>query len=136
RCVNAVTLSFDSSFRCQLRQFFELKNEFRPAVRIAAVIERINSDENILCIDYFSPGQSVTQKNGISCRDICDRNSAGNLAFTAIFGNIDRIGQGGATDRAQINLDYPVLFHAERLRDSLSRDNFDLMPLAVAETEA
>ena len=41
-----------------------------------------------------------------------------------------------AANCAQINLDYPVLFHAERLRDPLSGGNFNLVSLAVAEGES
>ena len=90
--MNLVTRSLHAGFRGQARQFFELSDEFRPAIRVSAVVQRVHSDENIVRPDHFGPGQSVAQEDCVPRRDVGNGNSARYLVCATIFWNFDRIG--------------------------------------------
>src|SRR5689334_13244383 len=47
-------------------------DEFRAAVRIAAVIECVHTDENIAAFNHLGPCQRVTQEDKISRRNVGD----------------------------------------------------------------
>ena len=76
--VNLNPSAFNAGLCRDVRQRFENRDEFRPAVRITAVIDRVCADEDVPGRNRFRPGQRMREEDGISRRDIsCWNASAG-----------------------------------------------------------
>ena len=82
----------DRHFRRQIRQLLERRDEFRPAVGIAAVIDRVDADEHIPHVQHFRPGQGIAQKDRVSRGHVSNRDLRRHLLLLSIFGNRDVIG--------------------------------------------
>ena len=108
-------------------------DEFGAAVGVAAVVERVNADEKIGAFEHFGPRQSIGKKDGVAGRDVGD--------WDFIFGaRLVRhvkihVGQRGAAEGGEIDIDRAVLRHALRGSDLLSTVQFDHVALAIAERE-
>ena len=74
--MNLEASSLRASFRGQVRQPLERGNEFRPAIRIAAVIDGIRADENVRGAKHLTPGERVGKEDRVSPRDVGDRDFA------------------------------------------------------------
>src|SRR6266446_138348 len=77
--MNPIVDAVYSRFRRHPRQFFKLSDEFRPAIRISAIIQRVHPDENVVRAYYLSPGQSVAKEDCVSRRHVGNGNSACHL---------------------------------------------------------
>ena len=75
RSMDSESLAFHAGFRCELGKIFKRRDELRPAIRIAAVIERVDADEDIGRVKHFRARERVREKNGVSRRHISDRNA-------------------------------------------------------------
>lgn len=74
---------------CEIRKILKGTNEFRAAIGISAVIQRIHSDEEIECSHHFRNAQGEGEKDCVPSRDIGKRNSRRNLGVAAILRHID-----------------------------------------------
>src|SRR6476646_7134001 len=131
--MNPILDAIYSRFRRHPRQFFKLSDEFRPAIRVSAVIQRVHPDENIMRAYYLSPGQSVAEEDCVSRRDVGNGNSVCHFVCAAIFRNFGRVGQGRTAKPAQIDLDHSMLADAQRFGDLFGRVDLNLVTLSVAK---
>src|SRR5664279_3248178 len=88
-CVNLEMRAFQAGFGGKVRELFKCGNELGPAIGIAAVIERINANENVEGADDFRPSQCVGKEDGIARRDVSDWNPLRDLGGGARFRNVD-----------------------------------------------
>ena len=64
--MNAETCALDAGFRRDRRQHLERPDEFRTAVRISRVVERVHANHEIVRIERFRPGQRQGQKDRVA----------------------------------------------------------------------
>src|SRR3954464_4027382 len=96
--VEADTL--DTRFGRQICQLFECRNEFRPAVGITAVIDRICANKNVRCAQNLAPGEGIGEKDGVPRRHISDGDVVFNLAILRHWMDA---GYGGSSKDAKID---------------------------------
>src|SRR5262249_33786342 len=89
-------------------QCFKSMDKLRPAIRIAAVIDRVCPDEDFLRREYFRPGKSIGKKNCVPRRDMGDRNLVSHFCFRTAAGNFEIGGQGGDKKTPEINFGDPM----------------------------
>ena len=58
----------------QVGHFFIGLNKFRAAVGIAAVIQRIHADKDIIRFQHFRPSERIGEEHGVSGRNVGHRN--------------------------------------------------------------
>ena len=85
-------------------------DEFRAAIGIAAVIERIDPDENIEGLERFRPCERMGKKDRVPCRNICHRNSLRHPDSDPRFRHIDIVGQRRAAEDLIVDLGDDVRF--------------------------
>src|SRR5216684_493100 len=87
-----VACAFHSSFSREIGHLFIGADVFLAAVGIAAVVELVSAEENILGVNPFSQCQCEGKKYGISRRNVGDGNAATHFACAPTFGNLDPVG--------------------------------------------
>ena len=104
-----------------------------PAVRVAAVVERVDADEDVLGAERLGPGERKGQEYRVARRHVGDRNAVAHLGDGAALRDVDVTGQCRAAELAQVDVDDDVVLHAGGSRNSCGGFEFDLVALAVAE---
>ena len=106
--MNAKARTFRAGAGGEIGKLLESANELRPAIWIAAVIHRVDADENIRRSEHFCPGQSVGKKDRVPRRDVGDRNAASRVgdsrSSVALFRNVDISSQRRTSEKAEIDL--------------------------------
>jgi hypothetical protein len=102
--VDAKPCAFDTHFGSKVSQCLKRLDEFRPAVRIPAVIDRIHAEKNVSGRNDFRPGKRISEKKGIACRDLSDWNPTRDFCFRSLFWYIDIIRERGAAKDAHVDL--------------------------------
>src|SRR6266513_5811960 len=74
RRVNLKAPAFDPGFCPESGQGLKRFDEFRSAIGIAAVIDRVYAEKNVIGRNYFCPRNRVSQKDGVARRDVGDGN--------------------------------------------------------------
>jgi len=101
RCVNPeASLAFDACRSSEAGSFFEGTYEFGTAIRVAGIIDGIDAEEDIKGAQDFGPAEGTAKEDGVSRRDIGDRDATGNFVDAGVFGDIDFVGEGGTTEGA------------------------------------
>lgn len=121
------------AFRSKASGLLESLNELRATIRIAAVIQRINPDKDVIAIQHFRPSQRKAEKDRVPGWHISDGNIVGHLRIGSIFWNVNVRRQRAAAELAKIDLDRPMLPHVVVCRDPFSRDELMPMPLAIVK---
>ena len=67
--------AFDAGFGGEVGHLFKGCNEFRPAIGIAGVVERIDAEKNVACAQHLGPGQRKGEKDGVARGHIGDGNA-------------------------------------------------------------
>ncbi len=99
-------------FRAQIGRAFEGFNELRSAVRVAAVVDRVDADEDVGRIENFSPGQGVREEDRVTRGHVSNRNaSGGHLRFLPILRHGSITGKRGAPELPEIDADHAVFLH-------------------------
>ncbi len=130
-------LAFDTGFRGQIGHSFEGLDEVRPAVRIPAVIDGIDTDEDVRSSQDLRPGKGIGQKDGVSGGNIGDRD------LLLLLHRIERTGFGDgqiacqcrSADDMQIDLDDEVAPYTHAGSDAFGRLQLENVSLAIIETE-
>src|SRR5450755_2929485 len=68
--------ALDTGFGRQACERLEGCNEFRSAIRIARIVDRIDAEENILRSENLCPGESQREHGGVAGRNVGDRDAA------------------------------------------------------------
>src|SRR5467141_495161 len=74
RGVDLQPRSLDAGPGRELRHLLVGRDVLRPAVRVAAVIERVHADEEIVRLQRFRPGEREAEENRVARRDVGERN--------------------------------------------------------------
>src|SRR6478736_8438888 len=124
-----------SSFYTGLRSCsdgrFECTDEFRPAIRIAGIIQDIGPEIDNGRALGFSVGRSQREKNQVPAGHIGDRNPATPLLAATVFRNRHLSRQCGAAQRPQIHRKHRVFGHVHGGGHLTSPCHLDSMTLAV-----
>ncbi len=119
----------DAGLGREIRHVFECGDELGPAIRVARIIDRIHTDENIGAFEHFRPGHGIRQKNRIARGDVSDRDALGQ----AVLGNLDVSGKRAPAERPQIDPDHAMFAHAEVAAHVRRGFELDAVPLSVIE---
>src|SRR5256885_1078512 len=68
RRVDVEARAFDAGFRREVREVFKRGDVFGPAIGIAAVVERVDTDENVCRAEHFRPRERVGKENRVALR--------------------------------------------------------------------
>src|SRR2546423_6608679 len=112
----------------------ERRNEFWPAIGIAAVINRVRADENVRRAEDLAPGESVGEEDRVARGDVGDRNIHFVLC-PAIFRHGNVIRQRRTAENAEIDSSNTVVADARTSSHASSGVQFELMALAVIERQ-
>ncbi len=104
RRVNLESRALDACFRPDVGQCFEQNDEFRAAIGVSAVVERVYTEKNVARGDRFRPGQRMGQKNRVTRWNISNRNSRTDFLFRSLLRNIDVIGERRSAKDAVVDL--------------------------------
>src|SRR4030042_4213960 len=127
--------SLNAGFCGQIGHPLKCMNIFRPAIRGAAVIDGVNADENIRRVKDLGPRKSTGKEDGVSRRNISDRNAYSDLYRISILGDLHSIRKRRAADEVQIDLHDQVISRSQCIRNSSGRLKFENMALSVLKTE-
>ena len=112
RCVNLETSAFDAGFGSDIGQVLERFYKFRPAIWVAAVVDCVYADKNIIGRNHFRPGECVCEKDGVACGDVGDRNATRDFFLCPLLWDINVVGKRGAAEDAQVDVCNAMLFCA------------------------
>ena len=81
--------AFNASFGGEIGHALKGFDVLGAAVRIAAVVERVHADENVLRPEDLSPGESEREKNCVAGGDVGDGDSRSKVFSQAVFWYVD-----------------------------------------------
>jgi hypothetical protein len=87
-----------------------------PTIRIATVIESVDSDKYILGANDFRPGQSKGEENCVTSRDVSYRDNA---ITQNVLRNLYIVSESRASDRPKIEADEAMLDRREVFGNTL-----------------
>ena len=106
-----------------------------PAVRVAAVVQGVDADEDVAGLQHLGPGQREGQEDRVAGRNVGDRDLVRQVLGALVVRDADLSGQGRPAEHAQVDVGHDMLGHAERIGDPPGRVKFDAVTLPVAEAE-
>src|SRR5437870_5380805 len=83
--MNLEAATFDSRFGGDVGERFKEHDELRPAIGIAAVIDRVDAEKNVSCAFHLGPGKRVGEKDGVPCRHVSDRDAMADLFLRTLI---------------------------------------------------
>ena len=104
---------------------------FGPAIRVARVIHRVHTNENVVRAQHFRPAERDSQENGIARGHVSYRNACG---FFFGYGN-GGVGERRATNAVEIEGNHLVLHTAVGTRYAFGGVQFRPVALAVVEAQ-
>ena len=135
RGVNLKASAFHAGFSSNIGDGLERFDEFRTAIRVAAVIDCIYTEKNVSGLNHFRPAKRVSQKNGVTRRNVSDWNAVCDFCFRALFRHIDVAGQRRSAKDTQVDLCDSMFPYAKRVGGAPSSLGFDLVTLTVIERQ-
>ena len=75
RSADFKTRAVNTGFGRERRQIFKRAQEFRPAIRITAVVDRIHAEKNISAVEDLGPRERIGKEDGIARGNVGDGNS-------------------------------------------------------------
>ena len=82
--------------------------KFGSAVGITGIVNRVYTDENILCAEDLGTGDGMCQENRVSGRDIGDGDIRTRMLNILTFGNLNIVCQGRTADFVKIKSEYQM----------------------------
>ena len=104
RCVNLKTLAFHAGFCSKVGQDLKCFDKFWPAIGIAAVIDRVYPEKNVIRQNHFRPGERVSEKDGVARGHVRDGDPVRDFFFRTLLGHSDIVGKRRAAEDAQVDL--------------------------------
>src|SRR5205823_438807 len=98
RRVNLKAFAFDACFCSEIGQGLKRFDEFRAAIRVAAIIDRVYAKENVAGSDHLRPGKRVREKDGVTRGDVRDRDAVRDFRFQTLFWDIGIASERGAAE--------------------------------------
>ncbi len=129
-------MALDSAFRGKIGHGFERGNVLWTTVRVATVVKRVDSDENVQGTKDFRPSNSVGEEDCISRWDVREGNVGPYFIRRCMFGNRKGgVRQRTASEAPKIQMDYNVLRDSEYLCNPLGFLKFDRMTLTITKAD-
>ena len=132
RGVDAEAVSFDSSFGGEVGELLERLDVFRATIRISAVIDGVDADENVIGFQHLGVSQRDCKHDGVASRHVRDWNVV-QFGLAAILWDFNVSSQSGTADCSEIDRNDLVFLGAEIARDSLGGFDFDRVALRIAD---
>ena len=114
--------AFDAGLGGDVGEPLERGDEFGPAVGIAGVVDRVDAAEDVARAEHFGPAQRERQHDGVARGHVGDRDAGCRPSVSS--GTSMSVGQRGAADAAQVDVDGLVRDRAERARDAVGGVEF------------
>ncbi len=127
--------ALDAGLGGQVRHAREGLDVLRPAIGIAAVVERVDAHEDVTGAQRLGIGQRERQEDRVARRHVRDRNAGAHLAVGAALRHLDVGRQRRAAEHAQIDLRDHVARHSGGLGDLARRIQLGHVPLPVREAQ-
>src|SRR5580704_866774 len=102
--MNVIASAFYAGFCRKIGQSLERFDELRTAIGVAAVINCIYAEKNVICRDHFRPGKPISKKDGVACRDIRDRNAVHDFCFRSFLRYVYVVSKRRAAKDTQVDL--------------------------------
>jgi hypothetical protein len=126
-------LALNSGPRGQVGHRFIGRKILGPAIRIAAVVERIDAQKNVARIERLGIGQRQREEDCVAGRHIRDWDATANLLGGGVLGHCQVAGQGRAADRSQVDVERHVPLDSLAGGHAGGRGELLGVPLAIAE---
>ena len=128
-------VAFHARPRRQVGHPFICLDVFRPAIRIAGVIEGVDADEDVGALQHLRPGQRQRKEDGVAGRHVGHRDAVAHLVERPRLGYSHVRRQRGSAERVEPNLHHQALLHTQRRRYPRRRIQLEFVPLAVIERD-
>ncbi len=128
-------MTFDAGLGRKIRHPLVCRDVFRAAIRIAAVVKRVDADIDVVRAKHFGVGQTERKKDRVARRYVSDRNLMRDLAERTILGHRNVGGKRRTAEHPQIDVDNHMARRAQPCGNAAGRLDLDLMALAVTEGE-
>src|SRR5882724_774646 len=102
RRVNLEASAFDSGFGSDIGQVLERLDKFRSAIRVAAVVDCVYADKNVISPNHLRPGKRIREEDGVARWNIRDWNFIRDFFFRTLLRHADIVGERGAAENAQV----------------------------------
>jgi hypothetical protein len=112
RGVNVEASAFNSSFCSKIGDGLKCFDEFKPAIWIPAVVDRVYAQENVTGWNDFRPRKRVREKDRVARGNICDWNSVPDFGFRTLLRHVNIVRERGAAEDAQVDFCDAMLFYA------------------------
>ena len=119
----------DARARREVRHLLVGANVLRPAVGIAAVVERVHADEDVSSAEHLRPRQREREEDRVARRDVRDRHAVTQLAGEPILGNRSIARERRAAEHAEVDVGDDVLSDRVAIGDPARR--LDLVRVAL-----
>ena len=130
------SISLDPRFGCQIRHGFEGPDVLGATIRVAAVVQGIDPDVDVLSPKDFGPCQRIRQKDRISSWHISQRDIIAQLVSRIVFWDVEIMVRQRATSKAsQVQVDNHMLCDLCIDCDLSSPIQFDGMALTVSKAD-
>src|SRR2546429_2330302 len=126
-------MAFDASLGRKISHVFVGTDIFLSAVGVAAKVESVYSNEDVLATQSFSPSKREGEKNRIAGWHIGYWNAVGHGLQSSALGNRNVIRKRGPAELPQIDVHDDVPFDAPLCRDALCRLKFNDMTLFIVK---
>ena len=126
----------DAGLRGQVGQLLERRDELRPAVGIAGVVDRVHADEQVGRAHHFSIAERQRQKHRVAGRHVGDRECRA-TSRSSLRSSGTSISSVSALPPNSIEPDRrdDVPLDAQRLGHAPRRIQLEPMPLAVVDRQ-
>ena len=110
--MNLKAPAFHTCLCSKIGEIFECLDEFRTAIGVPAVVNRVYPEENLSSANHFCPGKRVREKDSVARGHVCDWNDVRDFFLRTLLGHSDTVGERGAAEDAQIDLCDAMFFCA------------------------
>src|SRR5687767_1496846 len=95
-------MPLDPALRRNVRQFLELTDELGTTIRVAAVVNGVDSNEYVVGTDYLCIAEGQSQHDGVAGGNVRHRDTD-QFRFLAILGHGNVVGKSGSADRGKVH---------------------------------
>ena len=119
-----------------IAELLERVDKLRPAVGIAAVVDAVDADPDLVCAARFGKRERERQEDRIARGDVGRRYRLADLfEGHVLFDGLRTIGQRASTEPRQVNGEDDVFFNGEAFRDVGRRVELPRVALTVVYGE-
>src|SRR3984957_20824904 len=119
----------------EIRHLLERRDEFRTAVRVTRIIDRVDADEYVRAFQHLRPRHRERKENSVARGDVRYRNPAADFFDRLMFRNRQVRSQRASSKHAEVDLRDAMLSGMEERRHAARREKLDQVALPVVERE-